>query len=223
MKKSLITFSLLFMSFVTCIGQSSSIKEECNNDELYGILYGDDREQYIQNHQHVATDTLGMDSIKLVYYPNGAICYENWFFRGKCIMKRYYYSNGQIFKEQFDKKRGVTSETESFPVNYGKWCYLYGFKVYRRTDVAYNCDGTPWYICFLGVYNHKKVSIKIDFVNINNQNILTGAWISKKNGTLIQQFDWDEATQTWTAPAVNHVIKRKNIIKRRRCEDIIII
>ena len=84
-------------------------------------------------------------------------------------MKRYYYSNGQIFKEQFDKKKVVTSMTESFPVNYGKWCYLYGFKVYRRTDVLYNCDGTPWQICFLGGYNHKRVSIQIDYLNYNHQ------------------------------------------------------
>ena len=51
-----------------------------------------------------------------------------------------------------------------------------------------------------------------------------GAWISKKNGTLIQQFDWDEATQTWTAPAVNHVIKRsRGNIKRSRDKGLLII
>ena len=114
--------------------------------------------------------------------------------------------------------------TESFPVNYGKWCYLYGFKVYRRTDVLYNCDGTPWQICFLGVYNHKRVSIQIDYLNYNHQNQLVGAWIRKKSGTLIQQFDWDEATQTWTAPAVNHVIKRsRGNIKRSRDKGLLII
>ena len=69
---------------------------------------------------------------------------------------------------------------------------------------------------FLGVYNHKRVSIQIDYLNYNHQNQLVGAWIRKKSGTLIQQFDWDEATQTWTTPAVNHVMKRKYVIKRRR-------
>ena len=72
MKKILIILYLWVIPFVNCFGQGSKINEECNIDELYGILYGPDREQYIQNHQHVAKDTLGMDSIKLVYYPNGA-------------------------------------------------------------------------------------------------------------------------------------------------------
>ena len=128
-------------------------------------------------------------------------------------MMNSYYSNGQIFKSQIDRENGVNERTESFPVDYGKYCYLYGFKVNRRTNLLYKCDGTPWRICFLGIYNHKKVSIQIDFLNFNHRNRLVGAWIRKKDETLIRQFDWDEASQTWTTPAVNHVTKKSRKTK----------
>lgn len=216
MKKIVIALFLIISPVRYCIGQhfSTDNTDTCNTsksiDELYDILYGPNRDLYIQNHQHIAIDTLGMDSIKLVYHQNGAVCYEQWFLKGKCIIQREYYSNGQIFQQRIDKKRGVTEKTESFPVNYGKYCYLYGFKVYRRTHVSYHCDGTPWWICFLGFYHNKKVRIQIEFLSLSSQNRLIGAWIYKrKNIKVYQQFDWDEATMTWTRPAVDHVSKKK--------------
>jgi len=140
--------------------------------------------------------------------------------KGKCVIQRQYYSNGQIFTQQIDRKHGVTSKTESFPVNYVRYCYLYGFKVYRRTNIVYYCDGTPWDIEFLGIYHNKKVRIQIQFLSYNSQHLLTSAWIYKKNGILYQQFDWDETTQTWARPAVNHVHKRSY---RKPKKEIIII
>ena len=73
MKKIMSTLSILAVVVGYCIGQEVNIGDTdgCNNsklgDELYGILYADDEEQYIQGHQHIAVDTLGLDISEILY------------------------------------------------------------------------------------------------------------------------------------------------------------
>ena len=217
--KKIIVLFTCFCSLIYCVGQNENIDntKKCNTsksiDELYAILYGDNRDLRNQSHQRIVLDTLEMDSIKFVFYPNGALCYEQWFVKGNCKINREYYSNGQIFVEQIANKGTVNAKTESFPIDYGKYCYLYGFKVYRRIHVSYFCDGSPWYISFLGIFHNKKVLIDIEFMPYNQ---IIGAWIyEQKNNKLYKQFDWDDITKSWKTPTVNHVINKKSSYRNK--------
>lgn len=161
----------------------------------------------------IVKDTLNADSAIFVLYSNGQVCTQTLYSGGieNGIYKEYY-SNGQIRMIDFYKNGYFVEDFESFPFDYGKFCYLYGFKIYKRKDITFSYDGTPSLIVFMGIYDGKKVQINIDFV----YGVLYGAWIFNKKNFLIKQFDWDLNTETWVAPGVNHVISKKQLRYERK-------
>ncbi len=154
----------------------------------------------------IVKDTLNADSAIFVLYSNGQVCSQTLYSSGiKNGIYKEYYSNGQIRKIDLYKNGYIDKDFEAFPFYYGKFCYFYGFKIYKRKDIIYSYDGTPSLIVFMGIYDGKKVEINIEFV----YGVLFGAWIYNKKNILIKQFDWDLNTETWVAPGVNHVLSKE--------------
>lgn len=151
----------------------------------------------------VVSDTLCADSVIFQFYQNGATCTQSYYFHGLLKSYREYYSNGQIKCHKGVTKGEINNKTGSMPLNYGKYCYLYGFKINKRMDMMLNFDGSPLYISFQGIYNNKRVEIDIEFL----YGKVSGAWI-RKNGRLMQQFDWNDKLGTWDHPNVNHMIPK---------------
>lgn len=152
------------------------------------------------------------DSILRYYYPNGQACFEEQYLKGKCCYYESYYSNGQIFVRNYDKRGNAFPTKESFSCDYGDYLYQYGFKVKRRSYLSYNYDGSISRLDFIGKYQHRYARISIHFVCGR----LFGAWIYNKQGRLIAQFDWDEASQSWSPAAVPHVLSKREIRHREK-------
>lgn len=145
------------------------------------------------------------DSIVCFYYPNGQLCFEKQYRKGKCCYFEAFYSNGHPYVRNGVAKGSTYPIKESFPCDYRDYIYQYGFKVKKRSFLSYNFDGSISYLEFKGRYRHQNVRIAIHFVCGK----LFGAWIYNQQDRLIAQFDWDEQSQTWGPAAVNHVLSKR--------------
>lgn len=152
------------------------------------------------------------DSIVCFYYPNGQLCFEKRYRKGKCRYFEAYYSNGHPYVRSWAAKGSVYPIKESFPCDYGDYIYQYGFKVKKRSYLSYNFDGSISYLAFKGRYRHQNVRIDIHFVCGE----LSGAWIYNRQNRLIAQFDWNKKSQTWGPAAVNHVLSKREDRYRAR-------
>lgn len=214
--KKILTITMLVASFF--VGQAQ-IETDAKTywdsvhyytDELMRLCYSPDRDSTNSFKRVVVYDTLSVDSAVFEYYPSGALYSEGYYIKNECRAYREFYSNGQLIVQNQVRKGSVLPMKESLPVKYGKYCYLYGFKVYKRTFISYEYDGSPMRIEFLGKFRGRNVLISIEFIGPGNSYAI--AWIYKKRknkSILIEQFEWDSNSQTWEIPAVDHLGKRR--------------